>query len=170
MFFSTSFVSAVLVVLSTVNALRGLDDNLLMETPATERLVPPNATQAMLPQTTVQPMFALHAPLARIKTGGGDNLRPVARGNFRAIGFILYERPQRLVQSRPGKSFRCGKCCGWEARANGNVFPTNCTAPKLNAWPNSGDGCTSAQTSCVRAKTCAQDPVIGARPAATMNY
>ncbi|KAK7013147.1 hypothetical protein R3P38DRAFT_1523554 [Favolaschia claudopus] len=70
---------------------------------------------------------------------------------------FCYGAPKGRFQQQSGRSFLCATCCGWAATLdNNNVNPVNCTGSKPNAWPNSGDGCISSQTSCVHAATCAQ--------------
>ncbi|KAJ7827523.1 hypothetical protein B0H14DRAFT_3144585 [Mycena olivaceomarginata] len=66
-------------------------------------------------------------------------------------------------QAFPGKPFKCETCCGWEALANGNIVPSNCTvSAKPNSYKNSGSGCTADKKNCVHALTCAQNPTTGA--------
>ncbi|KAJ7803330.1 hypothetical protein B0H14DRAFT_3154504 [Mycena olivaceomarginata] len=76
--------------------------------------------------------------------------------------------PSGWFQAFPGKPFKCGTCCGWEALANGNIVPSNCTvSAKPNSYKNSGSGCTADKTNCVHALTCAQNPTTGACPPAS---
>ncbi|KAJ7172093.1 hypothetical protein C8R46DRAFT_1348584 [Mycena filopes] len=196
MFFSTSFVSA-LMLFSVVSALpKAEDDNSLVArgSECKAGFYPTNKGCVICPpgntcdgKTGPAPCGTGHAAPKNGTTGvcaacpagtyqdktGATTCIPCAAGSWGANPAASYcnKAPSGWFQSQAGKNFRCGTCCGWEALDNGNVFPKNCTtAPKTYADLNSGNGCVAQpkKANCVHALTCKQDPISGACPAATM--
>ncbi|KAJ7311439.1 hypothetical protein DFH08DRAFT_822559 [Mycena albidolilacea] len=138
--------------------------------PATET-APRTARPGMRNPTTARAVSALNAPLEPIRIRGARRFAFHALGGGGGVAapynatINCNKAPSGWFQAFPGKPFKCGTCCGWEALANGNIVPTNCTtSAKPNAYKNSGSGCTADKTNCVHALTCAQNPTTGACP------
>ncbi|KAJ7047211.1 hypothetical protein C8F04DRAFT_1387675 [Mycena alexandri] len=92
-------------------------------------------------------------------TNGAHNATPCPPGSYQPYSAqnFCYGAPSGRFQGMAGQANVCGTCCGWAAPlVNNNVNPVNCTGARPNANPSSGDGCISAATSCVHAKTCVQ--------------
>ncbi|KAJ7709539.1 hypothetical protein B0H17DRAFT_1124135 [Mycena rosella] len=90
---------------------------------------------------------------------GANNTIPCPAGSYQPYGAqaFCYGAPKGRFQGLPGQATVCGTCCGWAAPlVNNNISPVNCNGTTPNAWPNSGDGCISSNTTCVRAASCGQ--------------
>ncbi|KAJ7461479.1 hypothetical protein FB451DRAFT_1268303 [Mycena latifolia] len=90
---------------------------------------------------------------------GASTTIPCPAGSYQpyAAQAFCYGAPKGRFQGLPGQATVCGTCCGWAAPlVNNNINPVNCTGSTPNAWPASGDGCISSSTSCVHAATCFQ--------------
>ncbi|KAJ7461480.1 hypothetical protein FB451DRAFT_1268309 [Mycena latifolia] len=196
MFFSASVISAALMALSAVKAIpQGSDSGKLMARGCAAGYYPTRAGCIICPpgntcdgQGGPAQCDTGHAAPNNGTTGvcapcpagtyqdkrGGTFCIPCPAGSWGAYPASSYcnKAPSGWFQSMPGMNFRCGTCCGWEARQNGNILPSNCTTTaKPFAYPNSGDGCIAqlgGTPYCAHAATCQQDPVTGACPAATM--
>ncbi|KAJ7101626.1 hypothetical protein C8R43DRAFT_1244224 [Mycena crocata] len=185
MLFSSSFVSAALMMFTSVTALPQPEDGALMgrasSNPCTEGSYRYNSTTcAFCPAGNscdgksgrAQPCDSGHYQPNMNSTAclgtlpgqfqdakGATTFKLCPPGSYQPYPTqaFCYGAPRGRFQSLPGQATVCGTCCGWAAPLqNGNVNPVNCTSPTPNAWPSSGDGCISKATSCVRAATCAQ--------------
>ncbi|KAJ7282584.1 hypothetical protein C8J57DRAFT_1218782 [Mycena rebaudengoi] len=91
---------------------------------------------------------------------GQESCLPCPAGSYAPNYASSYcnKAPSGWFQNYTGMAFKCGTCCGWEAKANGNLVASNCTnTAKPNADINSGDGCKATSANCVRAASCTQN-------------
>ncbi|KAJ7087275.1 hypothetical protein B0H15DRAFT_305837 [Mycena belliarum] len=90
---------------------------------------------------------------------GANSTIPCPAGSYQPYPAqaLCYGAPMGRFQSMPGQATLCGTCCGWAAPLeSSNISPVNCTGATPNAWPSSGSGCIRDTIPCVRATTCAQ--------------
>ncbi|KAJ6597254.1 hypothetical protein DFH09DRAFT_1304994 [Mycena vulgaris] len=191
MFFTASFISAALAALSAVKALpqvdnAGLEVRAASCDPGYYRIstgcvpCPPgntcsgNGGPAKCGAGHANPNTGLSGVCPECPAGtymdtlGGINCIQCPKGSWAAYPASPSCKlaPSGWFQSMEGQTFRCGTCCGWETKLNGNILPTNCTGTKPYADKNSGNGCVAqpAKANCVHAATCEQDPITGACP------
>ncbi|KAJ7709496.1 hypothetical protein B0H17DRAFT_1124105 [Mycena rosella] len=184
MLFSSSFVSAAFMMLSSVTALPQPENGAL-----SGRATGPCAAGSYLYNATTcafcpvgsycdgtsgqaqqcdsghyQPSINSTSCLATVpgyyqNAKGANNTIPCPVGSYQPYGAqaFCYGAPKGRFQNMTGQATVCGTCCGWAAPLqNNNINPVNCSGTTPNAWPSSGDGCTAANTTCVRAATCIQ--------------
>jgi len=196
MFFASPFVSAALMMLSSVTALPQPEDGGLMgrasSAPCPAGSYRYNSTACAYcpagntcdgtsnpkpcPTQYYQPYMNSTSciptpPGYYTNTTGNVAATPCAPGTYQPYSQqnFCYGAPKGRFQQQSGKAFVCGTCCGWSAPlTNNNVNPVNCTGSAPNANPSSGDGCISSSTSCMHAATCTQ-LANGTCPAATFS-
>ncbi|KAJ6597253.1 hypothetical protein DFH09DRAFT_1072138 [Mycena vulgaris] len=183
MFFASPFVSAALMMLSSVTALPQPEDGGLAQRVVSAPCNPGaylynSNTCALCPQgsycdgTSAKQCDTGHyqpdqgkasclatAPGYFTKLKGSTVQSACEPGTYQpfAAQKFCYGAPKGRFQSYYGQPQVCGTCCGWSAPlVNNNIAPQNCTGTATNAYPSSGDGCISSKTGCVHATYCAQ--------------